>query len=66
MNKASVEMTNFSATQILRENNYLYAFYYCKNGILGIFVVLNFDFSKFGPKLKSRVPKTKTWQIDFT
>ena len=58
-------MTNFSANQILREINYL-RFTNAKIVILTILEVLNFDLSKFepklqgrnGPKLKSRVPNT--------
>ena len=77
MNKASVEMTNFSATQILRENNYLCAYYCCKNGhdILTILEVLNFDLRKFEQELRCRNSPTskfshhlgpQIWQIDFT
>ena len=50
MNKASMEMTNFSATQILREINYM-TFTVAKMVILTILEVLNFNLSKFEQEL---------------
>ena len=49
--KNSMEITGFSATQILRENNFAH-FRVSKTVIFAVFEALNFDFGQFQPTKK--------------